>query len=128
MKCFWACSVSVVLVMSFTVASAENITHTKPLARSDLYLTCKGYQVKGASVINVEKPSYLEGTGEQVEFAIISLGDASDGLKVFFDSWGFSPFGFNTLSLFICNWFYLFDTLFLKLLSYNFLIINTLQC
>ncbi|MCY6457794.1 hypothetical protein OYC18_24565, partial [Escherichia coli] len=79
--------------MSFTVASAENITHTKPLARSDLYLTCKGYQVKGASVINVEKPSYLEGTGEQVEFAIISLGDASDGLKVFFDSWGFSPFG-----------------------------------
>ncbi|WP_230374068.1 hypothetical protein [Vibrio cholerae] len=79
--------------MSFTVASAENITHTKPLARSDLYLTCKGYQVKGASVINVEKPSYLEGTGEQIEFAIISLGDASDGLKVFFDSWGFSPFG-----------------------------------
>lgn len=83
MKCFWACSVSVVLVMSFTVASAENITYTKPSAGRDLYLTCKGYQVKGASIINVEKPSYLEGTGEQVEFAIISLGDASDGLKVF---------------------------------------------
>ena len=77
----------------FTVASAENITYTKPSAGRDLYLTCKGYQVKGASVINVEKPSYLEGTGEQVEFAIISLGDASDGLKVFFDSWGFSSFG-----------------------------------
>ncbi|EBU5882483.1 hypothetical protein C0Y19_24250, partial [Salmonella enterica subsp. enterica serovar Oranienburg] len=87
MKCFWACSVSVVLIMSFTVASAENndnITYTKPSVGRDLYLTCKGYQVKGASVINVEKPSYLEGTGEQVEFAIISLGEASDGLKVFF--------------------------------------------
>ncbi|ELI8130077.1 TPA: hypothetical protein RJ115_004727 [Yersinia enterocolitica] len=96
MKCFWACSVSVVLAMSFTVAAAENndnVTYTKPSAGRDLYLTCKGYQLKGASVINVEKPSYLEGTGEQVEFAIISLGGASDGLKVFFDSWGFSSFG-----------------------------------
>ncbi|MGD7973460.1 hypothetical protein ACQE2W_25605 [Escherichia coli] len=50
--------------------------------------------MKGASVINVEKPSYLEGTGEQVEFAIITPVGASDhGLKVFFDSWGFSSFG-----------------------------------
>ena len=96
MKCFWACSVSVVLAMSFTVAAAENndnVTYTKPSAGRDLYLTCKGYQVKGASVINVEKPSYLEGTGEQVEFAIITPVGASDGLKVFFDSWGFSSFG-----------------------------------
>ena len=67
----------------------DNVTYTKPSAGRDLYLTCKGYQVKGASVINVEKPSYLEGTGEQVEFAIITPVGASDGLKVFFDSWGF---------------------------------------
>lgn len=94
MKCFWACSV--VLALSFTVVAAEkndNVTYIKPSAGRDLYLICKGYQVKGSSVINVEKPSYLEGTGEQVEFAIITPGGTSDGLKVFFDSWGFSPFG-----------------------------------
>ncbi|CND55490.1 hypothetical protein [Yersinia intermedia] len=94
MKCFWACSV--VLALSFTVVAAEkndNVTYIKPFAGRDLYLTCKGYQVKGSSVIKVEKPSYLEGTGEQVEFAIITPGGTSDGLKVFFDSWGFSPFG-----------------------------------
>lgn len=94
MKCFWACSVF--LALSFTVVAAEtnnNVTYIKPSAGRDLYLTCKGYQVKGSSVINVEKPSYLEGTGEQVEFAIITPGVTSNGLKVFFDSWGFSPFG-----------------------------------
>ena len=94
MKYFWACLV--VLALSFTVVAAENndnVTYIKPYAGRDLYLTCKGYQVKGSSVINVEKPSYLEGTGEQVEFAIIAPSGASDGLKVFFDSWGFSPFG-----------------------------------
>ncbi|EHN6806654.1 hypothetical protein KJJ67_004464 [Salmonella enterica] len=94
MKCFWTCTV--VLALSFTVVAAEkddNVTYTKPSAGSDLYLTCKGYQVKGESVVNVEKPSYLEGTGEQVEFAIIASSGTSDGLKVFFDSWGFSPFG-----------------------------------
>jgi hypothetical protein len=87
----------VVLALSFTVAAAEkndNVTSTKPSSEGDLYLTCKGYQVKGASVINVEKPSYLEGTGEQVEFAIIApTSGTTDGLKVFFDSWGFSSFG-----------------------------------
>ncbi|EIW8473853.1 hypothetical protein E5D08_26040 [Klebsiella pneumoniae] len=94
MKCFWV--FSVVLTLSFTAVAAEkndNVTNVKPSTGRDLYLTCKGYQVKGSSVINIDKPSYLEGTGEQVEFAIITPSGTSDGLKVFFDSWGFSPFG-----------------------------------
>lgn len=39
--------------------------------------------MKGSSVINIDKPSYLEGTGEQVEFAIITPSGTYDGLKVF---------------------------------------------
>lgn len=73
MKCFWVFSVA--LTLSFTAVAAEkndNVTNVKPSTGRDLSLTCKGYQVKGSSVINIDKPSYLEGTGEQVEFAIIT--------------------------------------------------------
>ncbi|HGT6796649.1 TPA: hypothetical protein ACM33I_004971 [Escherichia coli] len=94
MKYFLACAS--VLALSFTTVAAEkidNVTYAEPSAAKDLHLTCRGYQVKEASVIKVERASYLEGTGEQIEFAIIAPHSSSDGFKVFFDSWGFTPFG-----------------------------------
>ncbi|KIC85311.1 MULTISPECIES: hypothetical protein [Pantoea] len=105
MKYFLACAS--VLALSFAAVAAEksdNVTYTKPSAGRDLHLTCKGYQVKEASVIKIERPSYLEGAGEQVEFAIIAPYGPSDGFKVFFDSWGFTSFGLIESHVMHENW------------------------
>lgn len=96
-----------IMALSFATVAAEkndNVTYTKPSAGRDLHLTCKGYQVKGASVIKIERPSYLEGTGEQIEFAVIAPYGTSDGFKVFFDSWGFTSFGLIESHVMYENW------------------------
>ncbi|QCR38699.1 hypothetical protein [Nissabacter sp. SGAir0207] len=105
MKYFLACASA--LALSFAAVAAEkneNVTYTEPSAGRDLHLTCKGYQVKGTSVIQIERASYLEGTGEQVEFAIIAPYGPSDGFKVFFDSWGFTSFGLIESHVMHENW------------------------
>lgn len=105
MKYFLACTSF--LALSFAAFAAEkndNVTYIEPSVGKDLHLTCKGYQVKGASVIKIERSSYLEGTGEQVEFAIIAPYVPSDGSKVFFDSWGFTPFGLIESHVMHENW------------------------
>lgn len=105
MKSFLAC-VSV-LALSFVAVAAEHnddVTYTEPSAGRDLHLTCKGYLEKGPSVIKIEKSSYLEGTGEQIEFAIIAPNSSSDGFKVFFDSWGFTGFGLVESHVMHENW------------------------
>lgn len=105
MKYFLACASA--LALSFAAVAAEkneDVTYIAPSAGRDLHLTCKGYQVKEASIIQIERSSYLEGTGEQVEFAIIAPYDPSDGYKVFFDSWGFTPSGLIESHVMHENW------------------------
>jgi len=94
MKSFLTCAS--ILALSFSAGAAEkndNMIYTQPSAGRDVYLTCKGYQVKDRVLSKLEKDAYLEGTGEQIQFALIATDYSPNALKVFFDSWGFTPFG-----------------------------------
>ncbi|ENL8728936.1 hypothetical protein AB6I73_003896 [Citrobacter amalonaticus] len=84
------------LGMSFSATANDSLyewTHTAPTATRDTMLTCNADLISGNKLTTLPGTAYIEGTGEQILYAILPTSKPGEHLLASFNAWGFTPFG-----------------------------------